>query len=75
MARYAISTSDKHEFLYMVHGDDFLLILWEMDQWLRAQIKYNGDGMTGEQLDALQAARDQLRELLQERDLSLDMLR
>ncbi len=75
MARYTISTSDKDDFLCMAHGDDFLLTLWDMDQWLRGKIKYNYDEFTSEQVEALQKAREQLWELLDERNLSLDMLR
>ncbi len=59
----------------MAHGDDFLLTLWEMDQWLRGKIKHNYDEFTCEQVEALQKAREQLWELLDERNLSLDMLK
>ena len=44
------------------------LTLWELDQYLRNQLKYH-DGS-----EDLQVVRDKLHELLEERNLSLDMV-
>ena len=38
---YIYTTDDKKEFEYAFHGIDFLLCLWDMDQWLRSEIKYS----------------------------------
>ncbi len=71
---YIFKTNDETEFSYAFHGIDFLLSLWDLDEFLRGKIKYsqdlNEDAKTG-----LQMARDELREILHSRDLSLEMLR
>ena len=74
MTQYVILTDDRTEYEYAFHGLDFLLSLWDMDQWLRGQIKYNSDGLSGEQLDALEKARDELRDIMTAHGVSLEML-
>jgi hypothetical protein len=74
MARYRIETNDKHEHLMALHGTDFMLALWDLDQWLRSQIKYNPDQLGGHELNALDAAREQLRECMAKYNVSLEML-
>lgn len=53
---------------------DLCLVLWDMDQYLRAQTKYAPDSMPEEVYDALQAARDKLYEIKSEHSVSLDEL-
>ena len=43
MARYTISTSDKSEALQAMKATNYLLALWDVDQWLRGQVKYAYD--------------------------------
>jgi len=51
--------------LYMAyHGDDFFFILWNLDQYLRNQIKYNPDKLSSGKIAALQLARDKIYELM-----------
>jgi hypothetical protein len=45
-------------------------VAWDIDQWLRNQLKHGCDHQTPEA--ALQAARDQLHEIIQSRNLELD---
>ena len=72
--QYVYKTSDRTDYLYALHGVDFLLILWDLDQWLRSQVKYNPDP-TEEEKQAFILTRETLYDLMQEKSLSLDMLR
>jgi hypothetical protein len=49
------------------------ITLWDMDQYLRQQLKYN-DKITGEVYDALDKAREQLREFMNNHNVDLDEL-
>ena len=75
MARYTYSTNDSTDFGYAFNGLNFLLSLWDLDQWLRAQVKYNAEEHTGEVTDALDDVRNKLREIMDDHDVNLDMLR
>lgn len=59
---------EQDEYEVVSRGMDWALAMWELDQWLRNQLKYY-DGS-----DDLQVVRDKLHELLKERDLSLEMV-
>ncbi len=74
MARYTISTNDKTDHLYAVHGIDYLLSLHDLDQWCRGHIKYNADGLSEHHIEALEMVRDAMRELLGENGVSLEDL-
>lgn len=57
---------------------DLYFVLWDLDQYLRATIKYNPDegpkSKTEEQLQAYQEIRDHLRELMEEKRVDFEML-
>jgi hypothetical protein len=74
MARYTYSTNDSTDFGYAFNGLNFLLSLWDLDQWLREQVKYNAEGHTEEAIVAFDKVRDKLREVMEEHDVNLDML-
>jgi hypothetical protein len=44
--------------------------LWELDQWLRAKLKY--EELTDGQYDAFKETRDELRRLLIEENIDLE---
>jgi hypothetical protein len=49
-------------------------VLWEMDQWLRAQYKYMPDEEYNEvAYNTYEKCRNQLRELLNEKNIDLDL--
>lgn len=52
---------------------DMAIVLWDMDQYLRQQLKYN-DKITGEVYDALDKAREQLRDFMNNHNVDLDEL-
>jgi hypothetical protein len=62
---------EQHEFDCAVDGWKWTLVAWELDQHLRAQLKYN-DKLSEEQYDLYQEIRDKLWEIVNEKDLSFD---
>lgn len=45
--------------------------MWDLDQWLRGEIKYN-DKLSEERYDAYQAVRDKIREILHDSNLNIE---
>ena len=62
---------DAEEALTALDGYKWKLALWELDQYLRSEIKYNTD-LTDEAYEALEECRDKIRRLLEEYNLKLD---
>lgn len=58
---------DDDDFKLAMHGTDFYLVLWDLDQFLRNEIKYQNK-------NEYQPIRDKLHELMQERNVTLDMV-
>jgi hypothetical protein len=52
---------------------DMWMVLWEYDQWLRSQIKYN-DNISADEKNAYEDAREMLYEKLNEQGVVLDDL-
>ena len=73
MARYQLTTTDKREFQQALKATDYLLALWEMDSWLRGQVKYGYD-LTPDTQDAYEKAREELHDILAGYGISLDEL-
>jgi hypothetical protein len=61
---------DETEFKLCTRGKDYYLVLWDLDQWLREKIKYGAEDSIN--IDTLEAVRETLHELLQNRNVSLD---
>ena len=67
MARYTVSTSDRNEALQIMKATTYLIALWDLDQWLRSEIKYSNK-------NEYQPVRDELYNILQNNGISLDEL-
>ena len=63
---------DDHEFKMATTGANMHSVLWEMDQWLRAQYKYMPDDAPEGAYDAYFKSREKLFEILNEDGLKLD---
>ena len=64
---------DHVEFEMAVNGSKMHSVLWEMDQWLRAQYKYMPDSEYSEdKYNTFEKCRDQLREIMFENGLKFD---
>jgi HD-like signal output (HDOD) protein len=48
------------------------LALWEFDEEMRRQIKYNTEGYNGEQLDALDKLREKFYNILNDNQIKID---
>lgn len=61
---------EQQEYALANKGSDLSLIVWDLDQWLRAETKYATlDEKTYEAYDKV---RDQLREIMHEHGLTFD---
>ena len=64
---------DRDEHNRMIRSLDILLALWDIDQYLRSQTKYN-ENLTQEQWDTLDQTRTKFYEIMNERNISFDDL-
>jgi hypothetical protein len=48
------------------------IALWDFDQLMRSQIKYNTEGYNGEQVDAIDKLRDKFYEILNDNQIKID---
>jgi hypothetical protein len=63
---------EQHEFNCAVNGRKMYSILWELDQWLRSNVKYSPDSMSEDEIKAYDKCRDQLRDLMLDESISFD---
>jgi hypothetical protein len=63
---------DKGDFDFAVRGLDWSIVCWDMDQWLRGQIKYAPDSMSDDTYKAFKQCREQLREFISDYNLNLE---
>jgi hypothetical protein len=61
---------ENHEYSNAVDGSKMRSALWELDQWLRAKLKY--EELTDGKYDAFKETRDELRKLLIEENIDLE---
>ena len=64
---------DQYEFDMACKGSVMHTILWDMDQWLRGKIKYAPADQTEEAYRVYEETREQLRELMLQYDVKLDV--
>ena len=62
---------DAEEALTALDGYKWKLALWDLDQYLRSQVKYNND-LTEQAYEALENCRYKIVKLLDEYNLKLD---
>jgi hypothetical protein len=60
---------EDEEYRHAVHGIDYSIVIDEIDNYLRGQLKYNCDNLSEEVQAALQLVRDKLWEEMNERGL------
>jgi hypothetical protein len=64
---------DHIEFEMATNGSKMHSVLWEMDQWLRAQYKYmSDDDYSKDKYDTFEKCRDQLREIMFENGVKFE---
>ena len=63
---------ENEEFTLASKGQDLWSVVFEMDQWLREQLKYGHTYYSAD--DALEAARTKLNHIMDEHGISIDMV-
>ena len=63
--------TDEEKFINATRGSDWKLLIWQLDQWLRSQIKYPQKEMSDDTYKAFEKSREQLHKILQEIGLKL----
>ncbi len=63
---------DNDNHVAAVHGIDYALVCWDMDQKLRDWLKYGNEFISVD--DALEACREQLREIMHDHNVNLNMI-
>ena len=64
---------DNDNYIAAVHGMDYALVCWDMDQKLRGWLKYGHKFIDAE--EALEACREQLREIMDSHSVHMDMIK
>lgn len=62
-----------NDFKLATNAKDIMSVLWEVDQELRAKVKYAPDATSQETVDALSSIRNLLRESMHDKSISFDM--
>lgn len=62
---------DREEMESALNGAKWKMLVWDLDQHLRSEMKYN-DAITGEVYEALEKVRNKLHELKSENGLTLE---
>ena len=60
---------ENNEFANATNGSKMRSVLWELDQWMRAKLKY--EELPDGQYDAIKQTRDQLRILLNDENIDI----
>lgn len=63
---------DQDNFTASSHGMDYALTCWDMDQKLRGWLKYGHEFKNAD--EALEECRNQLREIMDDHGIHLDMI-
>ena len=62
---------NQHDFDCAVDGAKWMSAMWELNEWLRSQTKYQPDTMSDDTHQAFEDARAKLYEILNEEGLKL----
>lgn len=60
------------DFEFAINGNKWWLVAWDLDQWLRGNIKHPKEGISEEAYKVYEEVREELRELIIDRGLNLD---
>jgi hypothetical protein len=62
-----------NDFKLATNAKEIMSVLWEVDQELRAKVKYAPDTTSQETVDALSSIRNLLRESMHDKRISFEM--
>jgi len=63
---------EKSQFNFANNGADWWHVCWQMDVWLRSNIKYASDSMPEDEYKAYERCREELRRIIEDKGLNLD---
>jgi hypothetical protein len=71
MTSATLTFDDENDLLTAINGYKFKLALWDLDQFLRSELKYN-DKLTSEQYDYAKIVRNKLHEFINDYNVTLE---
>jgi hypothetical protein len=71
MTSATLTFNEENDLIVAINGYKFKLALWDLDQFLRSELKYN-DKLTAEQYDYAEMLRDKLREILNDYQIQIE---
>jgi hypothetical protein len=71
MTSATLTFDEENDLLVAINGYKYKLALWQVDQFLRSEMKYN-DKLTSEQYDYAEIIRDKLHEFINDFNLTLE---
>jgi hypothetical protein len=71
MTSATLTFDDENDLLTAINGYKFKLALWQVDQFLRSEMKYN-DKLTEEQYDYAEIVRNKLHEFINDFNVTLE---
>ena len=71
MTSATLTFDDENDLLTAINGYKFKLALWQLDQFLRSEMKYN-DKLTEEQYDYAEIIRNKLHEFINDFNVTLE---
>jgi hypothetical protein len=71
MTSATLTFDDENDLLVAINGYKFKLALWQLDQFLRSEMKYN-EKLTSEQYDYAEIIRNKLHEFINDFNLTLE---
>jgi hypothetical protein len=71
MTSATLTFNDENDLIVAINGYKFKLALWDLDQFLRSELKYN-DKLTAEQDEFAEMLRDKLREILNDYQIQIE---
>ena len=63
---------DSHEFKMALDGSKWSSAMWELEQWLRSETKYNAEALSQEKYDAYCEIRYKIYSILNKDGISFD---
>ena len=71
MTSATLTFDDENDLLTAINGYKFKLALWQLDQFLRSEMKYN-DKLTEEQYEYAETVRNKLHEFINDFNVTLE---
>lgn len=71
MTSATLTFDEENDLLVAINGYKFKLALWDLDQFLRSELKYN-DKLTAQQHEYAEMLRDKLREILNDYQIQIE---